>query len=95
VAGVGGLRRLKLGRNAPGQPGNIRAAQRGDGDFFLRTVNGHRFERRFLGQRVHDRAREALRCLLVVTGIFFARGIHALNHSKHTAGCGAKANLKK
>jgi hypothetical protein len=57
---VGGLGFLKFGRDAFGQPVDIRAAQRGDGDFLVRAVNGHRFERRFLGERVHDRAREAL-----------------------------------
>jgi len=33
-------------------------AERGDGNFPVRAVNRHRFERRFLGERVHDGARE-------------------------------------
>ena len=73
VAGVGGLGFLKFGRDAFGQPGDIRATHRGDGDFLLGAVNGHRFERRLFGERSHDRAREALTCLAVVTGMFSLR----------------------
>ena len=52
------------GRNLGGDFGrelfHVGAAKRGDGNLLLRGVNRHRLQRGFLGQRVHDGAREAL-----------------------------------
>ena len=54
------LRLLDRGADALGEPGNVGLAQRGDGNRVVRLVNGHRLERRVLGQRLRDRARQAL-----------------------------------
>ena len=64
-AGVAGVRRLdglKFFRKALRQLFHsvLRdAAQCGDGNFLLRGINRHGFQRRFLGKRVHDGTREA------------------------------------
>ncbi len=75
-AGVSGLRHLKFCRDAfsqPADPALRDAAERGDGDFLARAVNRHRLERRFLGERVHDRAREALPAPTAAPGMLFER----------------------
>ena len=59
TAGGGGfLRRLEFFGEPPGQLLDISAPERGDRNFFPRGVNGHRFQRRFLRQRIGHRARE-------------------------------------
>ena len=79
ASGGDGLRRFKFSADAFGKPADpaLRdAAQRGDGNFLVRAVNGHRFERRFLGERVHDRAREALPGFTAAPRTLFQRCIH-------------------
>ena len=71
--GGGGLRGLKFARDAFGELADIGPAQRGDGNFLVRAVNRHRLERRFLGQRVHDRAREAMPVFVAGLGMLFGR----------------------
>ena len=66
----------KLARDALGQPGHVRAAERGEGNFLVRAVNRHRLQRRLLGQRVRDRAREAMPGLALGRGTIFRRCVH-------------------
>ena len=70
---VGILGRLKFIREASRQFIHVGAPQRGDGNFLVRGINRHRFERRFLGQRVHDGTREALLGLVVLRGALVRR----------------------
>ena len=76
VAGVGGLGGFKLARDAPGEARHIRAAERGEGNFPVRAVNRHRLQRRLLGQRGRDGAREAMPGLAVGRGTIFWRCVH-------------------
>jgi hypothetical protein len=59
VLRIGVLGRLEFVREALRQFFHVGAAERGDGNFFLRGINRHRLERRLLAQRVHDGARQA------------------------------------
>ncbi len=57
---------------------DVGPAQRGDGNFLVRAVNRHRLERRFLGQRVHHRARETPRVFVVAHGASGGWPIHLI-----------------